>query len=389
MALALPSVLLACTISPSSSTSSPRPTAQPNATSAASSNPIASANPSAAASPSANPSSAPGGAGLIRCDSQIPAGDTLVIGAVGADPGIVIRDIQDPANAKTVCRFDPGVLNPQFVSATRVAYETSQNQIVVADLASGITKVIATFSPGFGSGLYSVSPDGASVTYLDGNAWHLISGPGNKVLTTLPPVPNRGLNPDEDDTFLSFSPDGLYIALVQTVHVGGTGQTAPDQVRKASDGSLVYSTSGMTMGVWASVPSRLFFRDAAGTTVHRWDPATGSSSMMPMRWIRPKSSPDGRWIAYTFKTNNVDQVGFYSVQSNSVSATSPTGRAGTRFLNNDLVWYFGEKPCDTCFGGQPTPTGLTYIYSIAGTSEVVSRLASVYDAWPRSTPPGV
>jgi hypothetical protein len=288
-----------------------------------------------------------------------------------------------------VCRFDPGALSPQFVSGTRVAYETSNNQLIVADLAGGTTKVIASYSPGFGSGQYSVSPDGASFTYLDVNAWHLVNGSGNKVLTTLPAAPGRGLNPDEDDSFLSFSPDGLYLALVQTIRVGGTGQTAPDQVRKASDGSLVYSTSGMTMGVWSSVPSRLFMRDAGGA-VHRWDPTAGASSMLPLRWIRPKSSPDGRWIAYTMKKSNVDVFGLYSVQSNSISPNSvPPERAGARFLNNDLVWYLGEKACDTCFGGQPTQSGLTYIYSIAGQSEVVSRLASVYDAWPRSTPPGV
>jgi hypothetical protein len=90
------------------------------------------------------------------------------------------------------------------------------------------------------------------------------------------------------------------------------------------------------------------------------------------------------------KKSNVDVFGLYSVQSNSISPNSvPPERAGARFLNNDLVWYLGEKACDTCFGGQPTQSGLTYIYSIAGQSEVVSRLASVYDAWPRSTPPGV
>ena len=376
MALALS----ACSISPSTGRTSPHPTTQPIVTSSAS------ANPSAPAS--SNPS---GGNALVHCDSAVPAGDNLVIGSVGADPAIVVRDIQDPANAKTLCRFDPGVLTPQFVSGARVAYETSANQLIIADLASGIGSVIATLASGVSP--YSVSPDGSSVTYLDGSAWHLITqSGGNKLLTTLPPIPARGLNPDEDDTFLSFSPDGQYIALVQTTHVGGTGQTArqvprpPD--RNASDGTLVYSTSGMTMAVWASVPSRLFFRDPGGT-MHRWDPSGVVSAMMPLRWIRPKSSPDGRWIAYTLRTNNVNGVGFYSVQSNSVSATSPPARSSARFLNNDLVWYIGEKACDTCFGGIPTPTGLTYIYSIAGVSEVVSRLASVYDAWPRVTPPGV
>jgi hypothetical protein len=77
------------------------------------------------------------------------------------------------------------------------------------------------------------------------------------------------------------------------------------------------------------------------------------------------------------------------VQSNSVSNTTPPGRSGARFLTNDLVFYSGERACSTCFGGQPTPTGVTYIYEIAGATEVVSRLSGVLDAWPHSTPPGI
>jgi hypothetical protein len=317
----------------------------------------------------------------VHCDIPVPAGDGLVIGTITGDPTVVVRDIQDPANAKTLCRFNAAPTSPQFVSATQVAYETGSNQIIKADLATGATSVIATFGDGYGSGQYSVSPDGRSVTYIDGNAWHLVSPSGNKVLTTLPAVPGRGINQDEDDSFLSFSPDGQYIALVQTLHAGGTGQTAPDQVRKASDGSLVYSTSGMTMGVWASVPSRLFFRDSAGS-VHRWDPSTGVSTMLPLHWIRPKASPDGRWIGYTFRTSSgLGAIGFYSVQANTASNTSPPGRSGVRFLTNDLVFYIGEGGCGNCLGG-PTPTGVTYIYEIAGATEVVARLSSVFDAWP-------
>ncbi|GAC1640012.1 MAG: hypothetical protein NVS9B11_06230 [Candidatus Dormibacteraceae bacterium] len=376
-AIGLALAFSACSVSPSSSTTSARPTAQPIVTSS----PTAAPSASPPSSPGATPASA--GAGLVRCDAAIPAGDTLVIGRVGEDTALVIRDIQDPANAKTLCRFDSRAQSPQFVSATQVAYATADKQLIKADIGAGTTTVLATFGEGYGSGQISFSPDGNSYTYLDVNAWHLVTpAGGNRVLTTLPAVVGRGLDPNEDDSFLSYSPDGQYIALVQTVHIGGTGQTAPLQVRKAADGTLVYSTSGMTMGVWASYPSRLFFRDAAGA-MHRWDPTAGSTTMLPLRWIRPKASPDGRWIAYTFRTGTVDGVGYYSVQSNSISNTSPPARAKARFLNNDLVWYIGEKPCDTCFGGLPTPTGLTYIYSIAGASEVVSRLSDLLDAWPR------
>jgi hypothetical protein len=318
----------------------------------------------------------------------VPAGDALVIGTITGDPTIVVRDIQDPANAKTLCKFDSTATSPQFVSATQVAYVTSGTQIVKADLTTGATSVIASFGAGFGSGQYSASPDGRSLTYIDGNAWHLVSPSGNKVLTTLPAVPSRGLNPDEDDSFLSYSPDGQYIALVQTLHVGGSGQTAPDQVRKASDGSLVYSTSGMTMGVWASIPSRLFFRDAAGS-MKRWDPSTGLSPMLSLHWIRPKASPDGRWIGYTVRTSSgLGQIGLYSVQANSASNISPPGRSGVRFLTNDLVFYIGEAACTSCLGG-PSPTGVTFIYEIAGATEVVARLSGVQDAWPHFTQPGL
>ena len=366
--------LSACGGAPSAATHSPTVSGQPIAT--------ASPTPSGSAAPSSSPASTDGGTSLVHCSTALPAGDNLVLGALNGDPTVVVRDIQDPANAKNLCSFDPAATSPQFVSATQVAYETASNELIKADLVSGSTSLIATFGGGIGSGQYSVSPDGRSFTYLDGNAWHLVSASGNRILTTLPPVPGRGVNPDEDDLFLSYSPDGIYIALVQTFHTGGTGATAPDQVRKASDGSLVYSTSGMTMGVWASVPSRLFFRDSAGT-VHRWDPSTGVSTMLALHWIAPTASPDGRWIAYTFRASGgIGSVGFYSVQSNSVSNTSPPGRSGARFLTNDLVWYVGEKACSTCFGGLPAPTGVTYIYDIAGTSEVVSRLSNVYDNWP-------
>src|SRR5207237_7938520 len=106
---------------------------------------------------------------------------------------------------------------------------------------------------------------------LGSDGWHLKSAAGDHVLTALPRVPARGGNPDED-VFLSFSTDGQYIGLVQTFQTGGSESTAADQVRRASDGSLAYSTSDVTMGVWASQPSRLFYRDSLGAVRPASDP---------------------------------------------------------------------------------------------------------------------
>jgi hypothetical protein len=353
-------------------------------------------SPSAAANATASVASPPpstpgaGPASLVHCTAAVPAGDNLVIGTVVGDPTTVVRDIQDPANARSLCTIDQSAISPVFVNASAVAYATSQGQIVEAPLAAGPTTILATFSTASNNGAFAMSPDGKFTTYVDGNVWHLVGPSGDRVLTTLPAAPSRGYVPDQDDYFLSYSPDGQYIALFQTFHVGGTGATAPDQIRKAGDGSLVYSTSGMTMAVWASVPSRLYFRDATGN-LHRWDPTGGASSIGTLHWIRPKASPDGRWIAYAFPTaNGFHGIGFFSVQTGGQSNTSPPGRNGAVFLSNDLVWYAGEKACTaSCGPSTSLPSGVTYIYSIASASEVTSRLASVYDAWPHVTAPGI
>lgn len=339
----------------------------------------------ASAAPSAPPPTL-GPPSLLKCTAPVPAGDNLVIGAVSGDPTVVIRDIQDPANARNVCSFAPGAANPQFVSATTVAYETADNQIIKATAGASGTTVMANFTT-YGSGQYAFSPDGNALTYLDGSAWRMVDASGNHLLATLPAATAHPSVPDQDSIFLGFSPDGLYVALVQTWRVGGSGASAPDQVRKVKDGSLVYSTSGMTMATWASVPSRLYFRDSAGA-VKRWDATAGEIPMLSVKWIEPQASPDGRWIAYTVRgLSGLGAIGLYSVQGNSVTTITASGRAGVHFVSNDLIFYFGETACTGC--AAPTPANVAYIYDIAGAQEVISRLASVYDSWPHTTPAGI
>ena len=87
----------------------------------------------------------------------MPAGDNLVIGTVVGDPTVVVRDIQDPAHARNLCVFDAGALAPQFVDGQTVAYETSDNHIVIAGLGGATTQVLATYTSGFDSGQYAFS----------------------------------------------------------------------------------------------------------------------------------------------------------------------------------------------------------------------------------------
>jgi hypothetical protein len=306
----------------------------------------------------------------------------------------VLRDITTLASPRNLCTFAVAIA-PHFATASVVGYfqpgsnTGSSGKILRLDLASARVTTSASWSAGsFGSGNFDWSPDATAFTYVGpgstGPAWHLLSGGRDQVLSQLPPVPGRGASPQDDDFMIAFSPDGLYLALVQTFATGGSGESSPLQVRRVSDGRLVYSAAAGTMGVWASVPSRLFFRDSAGTLL-RWDPSGGVSQMSAsLKWTRPHASPDGRWVAYTiYDSAGRPHVSLYSVQGNSTQAVAGGIRSGALFLNNNLLWYQEEAPCDCGPGGQSQLTGRTFLYDIAAASESVSRLAAVYDAWPR------
>ena len=360
--------------------------------------------PSAGASPTAAPSSAPtptpadAPSTAASCTGPIPAGDNLILGAIAGSAAVVLRDITDLANPRTLCTF-AGTPSPRFVTASVISFSEGganlgdPGDVLRVDLGAASQRKVATWSGStFGSGLFDWSPDGQSATYVapagDGWAWHLLTaGAADRVLTTMPPVPGRGGSPD-DSFSVSFSPDGLYLAMVETFTTG-SGETAPVQVRRASDGGLVHSAASGTMGVWASVPSRFFYRENHSGAVSRWDPSTGVSPMQSsLQWVRPFASPDGRWVAYTvYDGQGLPHVGLYSVQGNSFGLINQQLRSGAQFVNDRYVWYQGESLC----GGNPCglrstqPSGTTYLYEIATSTENTSRIKSLYDAWPRGT----
>jgi hypothetical protein len=310
---------------------------------------------------------------------------------------VVLRDITDLASPRTICTF-AGPVSPRFATATVVGFAeggatpSSPGDIVRLDLASATQWTVASWPAGGGPGFFDWSPDGQSLTFIapagSGLAWHLLGADGSdRVLATLGTVPGRGVSQQDDDFMVAFSPDGLYLALVETF-TSGDGDTAPVQVRRVSDGGLLYAAASGTMGAWASAPSRLYFRSREGA-LSRWDPAAGVSQMLPsLRWARPRASPDGRWLAYTiYDSNGYPHVGLYGVQSNTYQQINGQLRSGAQFVNDKLVWYQGEGLC----GGGPCglrstqPTGATYLYDIAEATENVSRIKSLYDAWPRWT----
>ncbi|HEY8680187.1 MAG TPA: hypothetical protein VIN01_03965 [Candidatus Dormibacteraeota bacterium] len=388
-------VFLGACSAPGIGGTSPSPSPHPSVT------PSTAPPPSPTAAATAVPTATPGGttSSVASCTGAIPSGDNLVLATLAGSATVVLRDISNLASPRTICTF-AGSLSPHFATASVVGYTQqgadlgAPGKIVRLDLASGTATDVASWARGgFGSGLFDWSPDGRSLTYIAGSAtataWHLVAGGRDQVLASLPPVPGRGVSQD-DDFAVAFSPDGLYLAMVQTFATGGTGDSAPVQVRRTSDGGLVYSATSGTWGAWASVPSRLFFRDAVGV-VSRWDPGSGVSVMQSsLKWTHPHASPDGRWIAYTiYDGSGHPHVALYSVQGNSLGPAPIGLRSNAQFLNNTLVWYQEEAACD-CGLTQSQPTGHTFIYDIGASGESVSRITGLFDAWPRVTsPPGL
>jgi hypothetical protein len=399
-------VLVACTGIPSP-TASASPTPAPTATTTAIPTAIPSVappTPTPSASPTAvPPTPTPTGTALpsVTCPAPIDPTHNLVLATLTGNSTVVLRDITNTAAAQTLCTFNEAIA-PRFVTASVVSWteqgssQGSGGSILRADLGARVQTAVASWSTGgFGSGIFDWSPDGTALTYIGaaspGPTWHLVSGGTDRVLTTLPTVPGRGVSQQDDDFMLAFSPDGQYLALVNTFTTGGSGDTAPMQIRRVSDGSLVYSGSNATMAVWASVPSRLFFRSPDGA-LSSWVPGNGPGALQPsLRWVRPHASADGRWIAYTiYDSGGLPHVGLYSVQGNSLGPQPAGLRSGALFLNNNLGWYQEEAATECGLGGCSQTTGNAFIYDIAGGTEVASRITGVFDVWPRVTaPPGL
>ena len=399
-------VLLGVLLLAACGTPAPAATPTPSASAAGTPTPSAAATATPSSSPTpvaSTPTPTPSGtvSTAATCTASIDPTHNLVLATLVGQPLPVLRDIANPAAAQTICTFN-GHLAPRFVTASVVSWAEgggsagSPGSIQRLDLASNRQTTVASWSAGtFGSGNFDWSPDGASLTYIGGGGpgptWHLLAGGTDRLLATLPQVPGRGVSQQNDDFFLGFSPDGSYVAMENTFTGNASGNQAPLQVRRVSDGSLVYSTSGMTMAVWASKPGSLFWRDSAGR-LSKWDATSGlTGPLANVDWTRPKASPDGRWIAYmTYDSGSLPHVGLFSVQGNSLGPQPAGLRSAPVFLNNDLVWYQEEaaKACD--LSGCSAPTGRTFLYDIAGNSEAASRLSAVFDAWPKVTnPPGL
>jgi Tol biopolymer transport system component len=307
----------------------------------------------------------------------------------------VLADVSNAKAPRTLCGISGGSFQTQLVTQTMISWYATQGSpnnagtslIAVLDLFTGTSTVATRWSGGsFMDGLHAWSPDRGFLAYVasdpSGVALHLLSGGGDRVVATMGAVPGRGFNPSEDDSYLAFSPDGAYFALVQTFTSSGDQL----QVRRTTDGSLAFSLSRGTMATWGSTGSRLYYRMPSSSLVQVWDSVAGVSQAFgqQLSWIRPRADAGDDNLAFTVRdSTGTPHVWVYG-NSGRTGSPLPNVRSSPAWLNSTTFFYVEEAACSSnCIGPAWQPDGKTFTYDIAVQAETSSRISAVYGVWPR------
>ncbi len=370
---------------------SPTPSTSPTPTAVDSPSPSPSPSPIAPPSPIAVPS----WAALHASCAGSPAPQEAVLKLQGA-ANPVLADVSSAKSPRTLCGISGGSFQLQLVTQTMISWYATQGNpssagtsvIAVLDLFNGASTVAATWSGGSAmDGLHAWSPDRGFLAYIASNSsaveLHLLSGGGDRVVTTLGAVPGRGLDPNQDDSYLAFSPDGAYFALVQTF----TGSGDQLQVRRTIDGSLAFRLPKGTMATWGSTGSRLYYRIPSSSLVQVWDSKAGVSQALPkqLAWIRPRADAGDDNIAFTVRDSaGTPHVWLYG-HGGQTGGQLPNVRSSPIWLNSTELFYVEEAVCSTNCGIGPAwqPDGKTFTFDDAQQAETASKVSQVFSAWPR------
>jgi hypothetical protein len=307
----------------------------------------------------------------------------------------ILADVTDARNPRTICTIT-GSWAPQLVTQTMISWTATQGSpgtpgaslVAALDLFTGSSTVVASWTGGgFMDGLHAWSPDRGFLAYVTSNATalslHLLSGGGDRVVSTLGAVPGRGANPAEDDAYLGFSPDGAYFAWVQTFSSSGDHL----QIRHTNDGSLAYSQASGTMASWGGTGAHLYFRKPLETVISLWDASGGVSQAFAQQlaWIRPRADAGDDNLAFTVRdTTGTPHVWVYGL-GRQERGQLPNTRSSPMWVNTTAVFYVEEAPCGaTCGPGPSTqPTDKRFTYDLGLQSEAPSKINQVIGAWPR------
>ncbi len=366
---------------------SPSPSAE--ATESPSPWPSPSPSPSASPLPTASPVAVPSWAAMHATCSGGPAAQEALITLQGASHP-VLADVTDPVHPRTMCAIT-GPWTPRLVTQGQVSWYAWQNGtslIATLDLFAGTSAVVASWTGGgFMDGLHAWSPDHTTLAYVTSDAngvnVHVLSGGGDRVLASFGAVPGRGVNPNEDDEFIGFSPDGGYFAFEQTFTSSG------NRLVVWSPSGIVFSQPTATMATWGSTGSKLYFRQPNASIVYVWDSAGAAGNRtqafgQQLAWEGPRADAGDDYLAFTVRDSSyVPHVYLYG-HGGRAGGPLPNIRSTPSFLNAATVFLIEEAPCGATCGIGPAiqPDKKTFTYNIATQTETPSTIASVLSVWP-------
>ncbi len=305
-----------------------------------------------------------------------------VVGLRGTNPWVV-RDVTSITHAKTVSTFMTSP--PEFVSGTELAY-AGEGGLFRMPL-SGSPQTLVSKS-GQSVGLFAWSPTGSTVAYLvhtsSGAALHLLSaGHDRAVAGSIPNVPATGCESEfcgeTWDLRLSYSPDGAYISLVESIANANAFRLW------SSDGRLLISSDSWSrsMSIWSG--HALYFPGAKGG-IDMWRDGITSSFLPGVNWIRPNASSAGGQIVYETKDAQGWAHTFVVDTATRTVRELKKARSGPAFLTSRYIFYSGQRACvksDYCPSGWTVVrSGKTYIYDLNTGTETDSVITQVFDVWP-------
>jgi hypothetical protein len=309
----------------------------------------------------------------------------------------IVADVTDAKNPRPICAISGGPWQPQLATQTLVSWYATQGNpgttgaslIAALDLFGGVSTIAVSWQGGSAmDGMHAWSPDRGFLAYVTSDPssvkLHLLSGGGDRVVATMGAVPGRGVNPNEDDSYLAFSPDGAYFALVQTFTSSGDQL----QVRRTFDGSLIYTLPKATMATWGSSGSRLYYRLPNSGAVQSWDSTAGVAQVLSQQtWIRPRAAAGDDNIAFTVRDSAGKPAVWLYGHNGRSGGQLPGVRSSPVWLSSTAFFYVEEAACSPNCGigpaWQPPQNGKTFTVDTALNAETASRIAQVISAWPR------